>query len=107
MRYSSVENWSTNTYNLNTKRALVQDFGLMERIGGNLGSGATMLYTCSVLKGEGSKADNLSVVMASKGQHQDVGAKVIHLGKNTSSTIVSKSLSLQGGINTYRGLVKI
>ncbi len=107
MRYSSVENWSTNTYNLNTKRALVQDFGLMERIGGNLGSGATMLYPCSVLKGEGSKADNLSVVMASKGQHQDVGAKVIHLGKNTSSTIVSKSLSLQGGINTYRGLVKI
>jgi feS cluster assembly protein sufB len=66
-----------------------------------------MLYPCSILKGEGSKADNLSVVMASKGQHQDVGAKVIHLGKNTSSTIVSKSLSLQGGINTYRGLVKI
>lgn len=107
MRYSSVENWSTNTYNLNTKRALVQDYGLMEWIGWNLGSGATMLYPCSILQWEGSKSDNLSVVMASKGQHQDVGSKVLHLGKNTSSTIISKSISLQGGINTYRGLVKI
>lgn len=107
MRYSSVENWSTNTYNLNTKRAFVDDYWVMEWIGGNLGSWATMLYPCSVLKGEGAKSDNLSVVMASKGQDQDVGAKVIHLWKNTSSNIVSKSISLQGGINTYRGLVKV
>lgn len=72
MRYSSVENWSLNTYNLNTKRAIVEENGLMEWIGGNLGSGATMLYPCSILKGDYSKSDNLSVVMASKGQNQDV-----------------------------------
>lgn len=107
MRYSSVENWSTNTYNLNTKRAVVEDEGIMEWIGGNLGSWATMLYPCSILKWDGSKSDNLSVVMASQNQNQDVGAKVIHLGKNTTSNIVSKSLSLQGGVNTYRGLVHI
>ena len=107
MRYSSVENWSLNTYNLNTKRAIVEEHGLMEWIGGNLGSGATMLYPCSVLKGDYSKSDNLSVVMASKGQNQDVGAKVIHLGKYTTSNIISKSISTQWGISTYRGLVKI
>ena len=107
MRYSSVENWSTNTYNLNTKRAVVDAYWVMEWVWWNLGSWATMLYPCSVLKGDGSKSDNLSVVMASKWQDQDVGAKVIHIGKNTTSNIVSKSLSLQWGINTYRGLVKI
>lgn len=107
MRYSSVENWSLNTYNLNTKRAIVEQHGVMEWIGGNLGSGATMLYPCSILKGDYSKSDNLSVVVASKGQNQDVGAKVIHLGKYTTSNIISKSISTQGGISTYRGLVKI
>ena len=107
MRYSSVENWSRNTYNLNTKRSLIQEHGIMERVSGNLGSGATMLYPCSVLKGDYSKSDNLSVVVASAGQHQDVGAKVIHLGKNTTANIISKSISNQGWINTYRGLVKV
>jgi Fe-S cluster assembly protein SufB len=107
MRYSSVENWSLNTFNLNTKRALVEENSFMEWIGGNLGSGATMLYPCSILKGDNAKADNISVVVASKGQHQDVGAKVIHLGKNTSSNIISKSISKDGGISTYRGLIDI
>lgn len=107
MRYSSVENWSINTFNLNTKRAVVEEDGIMEWIGGNLGSWATMLYPCSILKGDRSRSDNLSVVVASKGQHQDVGAKMIHLGKNTSSNILSKSVSSQGGISEYRGLVKI
>jgi Fe-S cluster assembly protein SufB len=79
----------------------------MERIGGNLGSGGTMLYPCSILQGDSSKADSISVVVASKDQHQDVGSKVIHIGKNTSSNIVSKSISKNGGINTYRGLVEI
>ncbi len=66
-----------------------------------------MLYPCSILKGDRSRSDNLSVVVASKGQYQDVGAKMIHLGKNTSSNILSKSISSQGGISEYRGLVKI
>ena len=107
MRYSSVENWSLNTYNLNTKRAIVEEHGLMEWVSWNLWSGATMLYPCSVLKWDYSKVDNLSVVLASKNQNQDVGAKVIHLGKYTSSNIISKSISTQGGISTYRWLVKI
>jgi Fe-S cluster assembly protein SufB len=79
----------------------------MERIGGNLGSGATMLYPCSILAGDNAKSDNISVVVASKHQHQDIGAKVIHIGKNTSSNIVSKSISKDGGVSTYRGLVEI
>ena len=107
MRYSSVENRSTNTYNLNTKRAIVEEYWVMEWVWGNLGSWATMLYPCSILKWDYAKSDNLSVVMASKGQDQDVWAKVIHLGSHTSSNIVSKSLSLQWGINTYRGIVKV
>jgi len=107
MRYSSVENRSLNTFNLNTKRAVVGENSYMERIGGNLGSGGTMLYPCSILQGDNSKADSISVVVASKDQHQDVGAKVIHIGKNTSSNIVSKSISKNGGINTYRGLVEV
>ena len=107
MRYSSVENRSLNTYNLNTKRAILWENSYMERIGGNLGSGGTMLYPCSILQGNNSKSDNISVVVASKNQNQDVGAKVIHIGKNTSSNIVSKSISKDGGISTYRGLVEI
>jgi Fe-S cluster assembly protein SufB len=66
-----------------------------------------MLYPCSILKGDYSKSDNISVVVASKNQNQDVGAKVIHIGKHTSSNIVSKSISKSGGINTYRGLVVV
>jgi Fe-S cluster assembly protein SufB len=72
MRYSSVENWSLNTFNLNTKRAVVGENSFMERIGGNLGSGATMLYPCSILQGDNAKSDNISVVVASKHQHQDI-----------------------------------
>lgn len=107
MRYSSVENRSLNTYNLNTKRALVSENSYMERIGWNLGSGATMLYPCSILQGDNAKSDNISVVVASKNQNQDVGAKVIHIWKNTSSNIISKSISKDGGVSTYRGLVEI
>ncbi len=107
MRYSSVENWSRNTYNLNTKRAIVEDNGLIEWVGGNLGSGVTMLYPCSVLKGKNSKSDYLGIAFAGKGQNQDTGGKVIHIGENTRSTLISKSISKDGGISTYRGLVKI
>ncbi len=105
MRYSSVENRSINTYNLNTKRAIVDDDSIMERIWGNLWSGTTMLYPCSILKGKNSKADHIGVAVATAWQHQDVGAKVIHIGPNSSSTIISKSISKDGGINTYRGIV--
>ena len=107
MRYTSVENWSINTFNLNTKRALIEENSHMEWIGWNLGSWATMLYPCSILKWDNSTSDNLSLVVASTNQHQDVGTKVIHIWKNTSSNIVSKSISKSGGINTYRGLIQI
>lgn len=107
MRYSSVENWSTDTYNLNTKRAIVETGGSIEWVGGNLGSGKTMLYPCSVLKGDDSRAQHFGIAFANAGQETDTGAKVIHIGKNTSSEIISKSLSKNGGIATYRGLVKI
>jgi Fe-S cluster assembly protein SufB len=107
MRYSSIENWSKNTYNLNTKRAVVESDGVMEWVSGNLGSGLTMLYPCSALVGEGAKTDFLSIAFAGKGQNQDTGTKSLHLASNTSSTVVSKSIALAGGVTTYRGQVKI
>ena len=107
VRYSSIENWSKNVYNLNTKRALVDKNGIMEWVSGNMGGSTTMLYPCSILRGEGAKSDSLGIAFASKGQVQDVGSKVIHIAPNTSSTIKSKSISKNGGISTYRGLAKI
>ena len=107
MRYSSVENWSTNTYNLNTKRSLIEDNGYMERVNGNLWSCTTMLYPCSILKWHNSKTDLLGIAVAWKDQNQDTGSKVVHIGKNSSSTIISKSISKDGWIATYRGIVDI
>ena len=107
MKYSSVENRSTNTYNLNTKRAVIEEHGYMERVNGNLGSCKTMLYPCSVLKWDYSKTDMLGIAVAGQWQHQDTGSKVIHIGKHTSSNIVAKSISRRWWINTYRGLVTI
>lgn len=107
MRYSSVENWSVDTYNLNTKRAIVETGGSIEWVGGNLGSGVTMLYPCSILKGDYSKALHFGIAFANAGQNTDTGAKVIHIGKNTSSEVVSKSLSKNGWISVYRGLLDI
>ncbi len=107
VRYSSVENWSKNTYNLNTKRAIVEKDGIMEWINGNLGSCVTMLYPCTILKGDHSRGDSIGIAFAGEGQNQDTGMKVIHIGKNTTSVIKSKSLSKDGGITTYRGLLKI
>ncbi len=106
VRYSSIENWSKNTFNLNTKRAIVQKNARIEWINGNLGSGCTMLYPCSVLAGENSKSDSLGIAFAGAGQNQDTGSKVIHVASNTSSVIRSKSISKDGGISTYRGLVR-
>jgi Fe-S cluster assembly protein SufB len=107
MRYSSVENWSKDTYNLNTKRAIINENGRMEWIGGNLGSGITMLYPCSILTGNGAQADHLGVTFANQEQNQDTGAKVMIQGKHCQSNIISKSLSKGGGISTYRGIISI
>jgi Fe-S cluster assembly protein SufB len=106
-RYSSVENWSKDTYNLNTKRAIVEENAVMEWVGGNFGSGVTMLYPCSILTGKGAKADHLGIAFAGEGQIQDTGAKVIHAAPNTSSKVVMKSLSSGGGKSVYRGMLKI
>lgn len=106
-RYSSVENWSRDTYNLNTKRAIVEKDALMEWIGGNMGSGVTMLYPCSVLVGEGARCDHMALAFANKNQWQDTGAKVLHMAPHTSSTVISKSISKDGGCCVYRGLLKV
>ena len=107
VRYSSVENWSRNTWNLNTKRAIVEKNATMEWIGGNMGSGVTMLYPCSMLVGKNARADHISIAYAGKGQNQDTGAKVFHMAPNTTSIIKSKSISNEGGIASYRGMLKI
>lgn len=107
MRYSSVENWSINTFNLNTKRAIVEENAIIEWMGGNLGSGTTMLYPTSFLIGKNARADHINIAYAGHGQNQDTGSKVYHLAENTSSTIKSKSISKDGGITAYRGLIKI
>jgi len=107
MRYSSIENWSKNVYNLNTKRAIVHENATVEWINGNMGSSRTMLYPCSILVGKGAHSDSLGVAFAGQGQDQDTGSKVIHAAPNTSSVIRAKSISKDGGISSYRGLVKI
>jgi Fe-S cluster assembly protein SufB len=107
VKYSSIENWSKNVFNLNTKRALVEEDGKIDWVNGNMGSTKTMLYPCSVLLGDRSSSDSLGVAFAGAGQDQDTGAKVIHVGKNTSSVIRAKSISKNGGISSYRGLVKV
>jgi len=107
VQYSTVQNWSKNTYNLNTKRALVEAGGRMEWVSGSMGSKATMLYPCSVLKGRGASANQISIAFAGEGQNIDTGAKVYHNAPKTNSTIESKSISKDGGRTNYRGLVHI
>ncbi|HLF54436.1 MAG TPA: Fe-S cluster assembly protein SufB [Candidatus Nanoarchaeia archaeon] len=107
VRYTTIQNWSSNVYNLVTKRAMAYKNATVEWIDGNLGSKLTMKYPCVILKGEGSKADILSVAYAGKAQHQDAGGKAIHLASNTSSRIISKSVSKDGGRSSYRGLLRV
>ena len=107
IKYSSVENWSKNTYNLNTKRALVDKNGTIEWINGNNGSACTLLYPSSILRGEGAHAESLGIAFAGKGQNQDTGSKVILVAPNTSAKIRAKSISKEGGITSYRGLVHV
>lgn len=106
-RYSTIQNWATNVYNLVTKRALVDTDGTMEWIDGNIGSKVTMKYPCCVLKGDNSNGTCVTISVAATNQNQDSGARMIHIGKNTRSNIISKSIAQNGGNATYRGKVDI
>lgn len=106
-RYTTIQNWSNNVYNLVTKRAKAEEGATMEWVDGNLGSKVTMKYPSVFLMGEHAKGEVLSVAFAGEGQHQDAGAKMEHLAPHTSSTIVSKSIARGGGRTSYRGLVKV
>ena len=106
-RYSTIQNWANNVYNLVTKRAMVDENGTMEWIDGNIGSKVTMKYPCCILKGDNSSGTCITISVASSGQEQDSGARMIHLGKNTKSNIISKSIARNGGNATYRGKVYI
>ena len=106
-RYSTVQNWANNVYNLVTKRASVEENGTMEWIDGNIGSKVTMKYPCCVLKGDNSKGTCITISVAGNGQIQDTGARMIHIGNNTSSNIISKSIARNSGNATYRGKVLI
>ncbi len=105
-RYSTVQNWSNNIVNLVTKRALVKENAQMDWIDGNIGSQTNMKYPACILAGEGAKGNCISIAVASKGQYQDAGARMIHLASNTSSTIISKSIVRNGGVANYRGTVR-
>ncbi|MDR1447623.1 MAG: Fe-S cluster assembly protein SufB [Candidatus Ancillula sp.] len=107
VRYSTIQNWSTNVFNLVTQRALVHEGAQMEWVDANIGSKVTCKYPTSVLVGAGARAETLSIALAGNSQMQDTGAKMIHLAKNTHSSIVSKSVSKNGGRTSYRGLIKI
>ena len=107
LRYSTIENWSKNMYNLNTKRALVEENGTIEWISGSFGSHVGCLYPMSVLKGDNSKTEFTGVTFAGRGQNLDTGAKVLHIGKNTSSFMNTRSISKSGGISTFRSSVVV
>ncbi len=107
VRYSTIENWSKNMYNLNTKRALVEEGGTVEWVSGSFGSHTSYLYPTSVLKGDNSRMEFTGITFAGNGQDLDTGAKVIHIGRNTSSHIVTKSISRDGGISTFRSEVTV
>ncbi|MBG0816897.1 Fe-S cluster assembly protein SufB [Planomonospora sp. ID82291] len=106
-RYTTIQNWSNNVYNLVTKRAVAYEGATMEWIDGNIGSKVTMKYPAVYLMGEHAKGETLSVAFAGEGQHQDAGAKMVHLAPHTSSTVISKSVARGGGRTSYRGLVQI
>jgi len=107
VQYSTIQNWSKNTYNLNTKRAIVEADGTMEWVSGSLGSKATMLYPSTMLNGTGAKDNHITIAFAGDGQDIDTGAKVYHNAPNTTSTIESKSIAKDGGRTNYRGLVHV
>lgn len=107
VRYTTIQNWSNNVLNLVTQRAIVEEGGTMEWIDGNMGSSITMKYPACFLMGEHARGETLSIGFAGAGQHQDTGAKMVHMAPNTSSSIVAKSVSRNGGRTSYRGLVQV
>ena len=107
IRYTTIQNWSDNVYNLVTKRAIAHENACVEWVDGNIGSSLTMKYPSVILKGEGAHAEVISVAYANDNQHQDTGAKVHHLASNTTSNILSKSISKGNGRTSYRGLVRV
>ncbi|MDN5755223.1 MAG: Fe-S cluster assembly protein SufB [Micrococcaceae bacterium] len=107
VRYTTIQNWSNNVYNLVTKRAICEEGATMEWIDGNIGSKVTMKYPAVYLVGEHAKGETLSIAFAGEGQHQDTGSKMVHIAPNTSSTIVAKSVARNGGRSAYRGLVQV
>jgi Fe-S cluster assembly protein SufB len=107
VRYTTIQNWSNNVYNLVTKRATAAEGATMEWVDGNIGSKVTMKYPAIFLLGEHAKGETLSIAFAGEGQHQDAGAKMVHAAPHTSSTIVSKSVARGGGRTSYRGLVQV
>ncbi len=107
IRYTTIQNWSTNVYNLVTKRAIAHEGATVEWVDGNFGSKITMKYPCIILKGNRSKGSILSLAVAGAGQLHDAGGKIIHIGQETTSHISAKSISKQGGRSSYRGLIKI
>ncbi|PDP87765.1 Fe-S cluster assembly protein SufB [Glycomyces fuscus] len=106
-RYTTIQNWSNNVFNLVTKRAVAEEGATMEWIDGNIGSQVTMKYPAVYLMGEHAKGETLSIAFAGEGQHQDTGSKMVHCAPNTSSTIISKSVARGGGRASYRGLVQV
>ncbi len=106
-RYSTIQNWSTNVYNLVTKRATCEEGATMEWVDGNIGAKVSMKYPAVYLLGEHSRGETLSIAFAGEGQHQDTGSKMVHCAPNTSSSIISKSVSRAGGRSSYRGLVEV
>ena len=107
LRYSTIENWSRNMYNLNTKRAIVEEGGAIEWVSGSFGSKVSMLYPMSILIGEGARSEFTGITFAGKDQYLDTGTKVIHAAPNTTSMVNSKYISKDGGVAIYRGLVKV
>jgi Fe-S cluster assembly protein SufB len=106
-KYNTIQNWSNEVYNLVTKRAIVEKNGLMQWVDGNIGSGITMKYPSCILKGDNAVGNSISIAYAKKNQILDAGAKMIHIGKNTKSNIVSKSIASGGGTSNYRGTTRI
>ena len=107
LRYSTIENWSKNMYNLNTKRAIVDEGARMEWVSGSFGSHVSYLYPTTILKGDGSDCEYTSITFSGKGQNLDTGCRMVHLGRNTSSIVTSKSLSKDGGIGTFRSAIEV
>jgi Fe-S cluster assembly protein SufB len=107
VRYTTIQNWSSNVYNLVTKRAIAHEKAKIDWVDGNFGSKVTMKYPCIILKGKESKGQIISIAVAGKGQQQDAGGKIIHCASDTTSNIVSKSISKDGGRTSYRGLLRV